>query len=314
MGVYGEYLNQPLARDFGLLTAERKKQLSRISQARGGRDVLVFAAHISKAVPGISIEYGDLAPINDLLSGLTADKLDLILETPGGSGEVAEDIVRILHSKYKEVAVIVPGWAKSAGTLLTMAADEILMGPSSALGPIDAQLIWQGKRFSADALLEAFEKIKQEVQSTGNLNKAYIPMLQGISPGELQSAENALSFAKDLTREWLVQYKFKNWSTHQTDAVKVGQPVTLDDKRQRAEEIASKLGDHRKWLVHGRSINMQDLRDMRLLITDYSSNSELNDAILRYQALMQISFTSTNLYKIFETSNSQVLRFVALIH
>src|SRR5665213_2391416 len=95
MGVYGEYLNQPLARDFGLLTAERKKQLSRISQARGGRDVLVFAADISKAVPGISIEYGDLAPINDLLSGLTADKLDLILETPGGSGEVAEDIVRI---------------------------------------------------------------------------------------------------------------------------------------------------------------------------------------------------------------------------
>ena len=311
MGVYGEYLNQPLAGNFALLTAERKKQIRRISQARGGRDVLVFAADISKAVPGTSIEYADLAPINDVLSSLTGKKLDLIIETPGGSGEVVEDIVRILHSKYEEVAVIIPGWAKSAGTLLTMAADEILMGPSSALGPIDAQLIWQGKRFSADALLEAFEKIKTEVDTTGALNKAYIPMLQGISPGELQSAENALNFSKVLTREWLVKYKFKSWKSHQTDTAKLGQPVTPEEKQQRAEEIAGKLGDHRRWLMHGRSINMEDLRGMRLVITDYTSNAELNDAILRYQALMQISFTTTNLYKIFETETSQILRFVS---
>jgi ClpP class serine protease len=178
MGVYGEYLNQPLARNFQLLTQERKKQLKRISQARGGRDVLVYAADISKAVPGTSIEYADLAPLGDLVANLSGNRLDLILETPGGSGEVAEDIVRLLHGKYDELAVIIPGWAKSAGTLLTMAADEILMGPTSALGPIDAQLIWQGKRFSADALLESFEKIKSEVDSTGTLNKAYIPMLQ----------------------------------------------------------------------------------------------------------------------------------------
>jgi ribosomal protein L44E len=234
----------------------------------------------------------------------------MIIETPGGSGEVVEDIVRVLHAKYEEVAVIVPGWAKSAGTLLTMAADEILMGPSSALGPIDAQILWQGKRFSADALLEAFDKIKSEVNSTGNLNKAYIPMLQGVSPGELQSAENALNFSKVLTREWLVKYKFKSWNEHHTDPSKKGQPVTLDEKKQRADEIATKLGDHRKWLMHGRSINMTDLRDMRLVITDYTQDRELADAILRYQALMQISFTTTNLYKIFETSTSQVLRFV----
>lgn len=115
----------------------------------------------------------------------TGTAIDLILETPGGSGEVAEDIVRLLRDKYASVAVIVPGWAKSAGTIMTMAADEILMDSFSALGPIDAQLVWQGKTFSAHALLEGMEKIKREVEATGKLNLAYVPMLQGISPGEL---------------------------------------------------------------------------------------------------------------------------------
>jgi ClpP class serine protease len=42
---------------------------------------------------------------------------------------------------------------------MVMAADEILMDAASALGPIDAQIFWQGKVFSADALLEGFEKM-----------------------------------------------------------------------------------------------------------------------------------------------------------
>ena len=83
-----------------------------------------------------------------------------------------------------------------------MAADEILMGTTSALGPIDVQLTWQGKRFSADAFLEGMNKIKKEVTETGILNKAYIPILQGISPGEIQSAVNALDFSKRLVTDW----------------------------------------------------------------------------------------------------------------
>ena len=136
-------------------------------------------------------------------------------------------------------------------------------------------------------------------------------MLQGISPGELQSAQNALDFAKKVTREWLVKYKFKNWDVHHTDQAKIGQPVTNEEKIQRADEIAVKLGDHRSWLTHGRSLNMQDLTDMRLVITDYTKEPELADAIARYHALMQISFSSTSLYKIIETEHSQVLRFSA---
>lgn len=44
-----------------------------------------------------------------------------------------------------------------------MAGDEILMDPTSALGPVDAQILFQGKRFSADAFLEGLDAIKKAV-------------------------------------------------------------------------------------------------------------------------------------------------------
>jgi ClpP class serine protease len=307
MGNYGDYLGQPIATDFVKLTAERKKQLRAISAARGGRDILVFAADLNKDTPLTAIGYVDILPITDQLSNLQGKALDLILETPGGSGEAAEDIVRLLRGKYEDIAVIIPGWAKSAGTIMAMAANEILMGPPSAVGPIDAQMFWQGKRFSADALLEGMEKIKQEVTDTGILNKAYIPILQGMSPGELQSAENALNFAKTLVTEWLAEYKFKNWATHSS----TGTPVTDADKRTRAKEIADQLCDHRHWLTHGRSIKLDDLKKMRLAIVDYSQDAKLLDAISRYFALLQMTF-ATHIYKIYETPDSQILKFAAV--
>ena len=302
MGVYLEYLNKQLT--FAGLTEERKRQLRRISELRG-RDVLVYASDINKAKAMIAMNYSDILPITDQLANLHGERLDLILETPGGSGEVAEDIVRILRSRYEDIGIIVPGWAKSAGTIVALSADEILMSPSSALGPIDAQLLWQGKVFSAGALLEGFEKIKSEVEESGTLNKAYIPILQGISPGDLQSAENALAFSRTLVTEWLAKYKFRQWNTHSSTK----QPVTQEEKENRAKDIASQLCNASKWLTHGRSIRLDDLESMGLRITDYSRNKDLGDAINRYYALLQMTFES-NIYKLFETPTSQIIRFI----
>ncbi|MFH1756249.1 MAG: hypothetical protein ABIA59_11175 [Candidatus Latescibacterota bacterium] len=151
------------------------------------------------------------------------------------------------------------------------------------------------------------EKIKKEVTSTGILNKAYIPMLQGISPGEPQSAENTLKFAKVLVTQWLTQYKFQNWQTHSSN----GKPVTVDEKTQQAEEIAAQLCDHSRWLTHGRSIKLADLESMRLKITDYSKDKNLLDAIHRYHTLLQMTFAGPPIYKVFETPTSQIYRTAA---
>ena len=302
MGIYSEYLDKSF--DFPSLCKERKKQLLRITEIREGREIFTFACAMTKQAP-IGIDYDDRVPIKDQLSNLKGDKIDIILETPGGLAEIVEDIVKQIRDRFTEVAMIVPGYAKSAGTIMVMSGDEILMEPDSALGPIDAQIFQNGKRFSAHAFLEGLEKIKQEVEDKGSLNRAYVPILHNISPGEIQSCVNALNFSKNLVAEWLSQYKFKFWDKHSS----TGYPVTDNEKRTRAAEIANFLCDHSYWLTHERSITIKDLRRMRLIIKDYSEENDLCDAIIRYYTLLKMSFDTTNIYKIYETLESQIYRF-----
>ena len=302
MGFYSEYLDKHL--NFDQITQERKKHLKRISRIRGDRDMLVYASDLTKGNAAISIDYSDLLPFQDQLANLKGNSIDIILETPGGFAEVVEDLVKLVRNKYEKVGIIIPGYSKSAGTIFAMAGDEILMGPMSALGPIDAQIIANNKRFSAEAFLEGLEKIKKEVIKEGKLNPAYIPILQNISPGEIQHCENAQNFSKKLVTDWLSKYKFKYWYKHGSTS----KPVTDKEKGKRANEIAATLGRQSKWLTHGRSIKIEDFEEMRLKITDYSAQKELNEAILRYYTLLRMSF-ETNIYKIFETVESQIYRF-----
>ncbi|MDR3378523.1 MAG: Clp protease ClpP [Verrucomicrobiae bacterium] len=309
MAVYSDYLSQQW--DFQTITAERKAQLARIAQCRGGRKTLVYAADMNKngGNTPLMLDYSDIMPIQDQLAAISGNEIDVLVETPGGLAEVAEDIVRTIRAKYDRVGMIVPGWAKSAGTIFVMAGDEILMGPNSALGPIDPQINFAGKRFSADAFLLGLDKIKLEATQPGaHLNPAYIPMLQSISPGEIQNCLNARDFSTRLVKDWLAAYKFKYWTNHSD-----GRPVTPAEKVQRAGEIAKELCDHSKWLTHGRSIKLDDLVNgpLRLKILNYAANPDLNDAITRYYTLLRMTFDMTNMFKIIETESSQIYRFIA---
>src|SRR5690606_11231264 len=147
MSYYTEYLNKKM--NYDAIRKERKVQLKKISQLRGNRDILVYASDLMKGMAPISIDYSDILPISDQLSQMNGTEIDIILETPGGIAEVVEDEVELIRGKYEKVGVIIAGWAKSAGTIFAMAGDEILMGKTSALGPIDAQIFNNNKRFSA---------------------------------------------------------------------------------------------------------------------------------------------------------------------
>lgn len=302
MGIYTEYLDKNF--NYQSLSKERKNQLKKISEIRGNRAIFVFAAALTKRAV-ISIDYDDLLPISDQLSNLKGDRIDVILETPGGKAEIAEDIVKLIRNKFAEVAMIVPGYAKSAGTMMVMAGDEILMEPASALGPIDAQITQGNRRFSVHAFLEGLKKIKEEVDNIGSLNHAYIPILQNISPGDIQTCENLKEFSESLVTNWLTNYKFKFWKKHAT----TNKDVTNKEKWERAEEIAKILCDHGKWLTHERSIKINDLQEMRLKVTDFTKDPKLYEAISRYYTLLKMTFDTTNIFKLFETPDSQIYRY-----
>jgi predicted RNA-binding Zn-ribbon protein involved in translation (DUF1610 family) len=304
MGIYSEYINKRLT--FDQISTERKNQLKKISTLRG-RDILVYASDFNKGNAPISIIPADFLPFKDQLSYIKSKEIDIIIETTGGIAETVEDMVKLVRSKHERVGVIIPGMAKSAGTIFSMAGDEILMSDASALGPIDAQVVSNGKRFSADAFIDGLEKIKQEVIDTGKLNPAYIPILQSISPGEIQHFENAQNFSKTLVKNWLIDYKFKYWEKHTLS----GKLVTQEEKEKQAEVIANKLCKHSDWLTHGRSIRITDLEKMGLKIRNYTPETELNEAIDRYFTLLRLTFDLTGIYKVFETCDSQIYQSIS---
>ncbi|MGB9766733.1 MAG: SDH family Clp fold serine proteinase [Sulfurihydrogenibium sp.] len=82
--------------------------------------------------------------------------IDFIIHTPGGIALAATQIARALSDHPAKVRVIVPHYAMSGGTLIALAADEIVMDPHAVLGPVDPQL-----GMEPAASLVAIEKIKE---------------------------------------------------------------------------------------------------------------------------------------------------------
>ena len=66
--------------------------------------------------------------------------IDVILHTPGGLVLAAEQIAKALVEHKGKVTVFVPHYAMSGGTLIALAADEIVMDPNAVLGPVDPQI------------------------------------------------------------------------------------------------------------------------------------------------------------------------------
>lgn len=166
MGIYSEYLERFSSGNFDELAAERKAQLKRKAHLRG-RDVLVFAADVNKNIPQISIDYSDLLPFTDQLSNLKGKQLDLILETPGGSGEVAEDLVKAMRGQFEHVAVIVPGYAKSAGTIIAMAGDEFLWGHTVALDRLTRRFFTKGNASQRMPFSKEWRRLRKKLWTQG---------------------------------------------------------------------------------------------------------------------------------------------------
>lgn len=84
-----------------------------------------------------------------------------------------------------------------------------------------------------------------------------------------------------------MKFKFKNWETHGTNPELKGKPVTIEEKEERAEEIAALLSDNNLWKSHGRPINVETLeKDLRLKIIDYSTDNVLRTHIREYYDLL----------------------------
>ncbi len=225
-------------------------------------------------------------PFRDFIEELKSDNIEhenltIILNTPGGSAETVEKMVKITRHHYKEVYFIVPDSAYSAGTIFCMSGDKIFMDYSSSLGPIDPQ-VYNGKNWVP--ALGYLDKVEEMIEKSnkGKLTQAELIMLREQDLAMLRRHEQARDLTVALLKDWLVNYKFKNWNNH-----KNGKLVTQKEKETRAMEIARDLGDNKLWHSHGRSIGVETLtKILKLKIEDYSSDILLKPMIREYNDLI----------------------------
>ena len=211
------------------------------------------------------------------------ETLSVVLTTNGGSAIAVERYVNIIRNFYKKVVFIIPDYAYSAGTIFCMSGDEIWMDFFSVLGPIDPQVPNKdGKMVPAMGYLDKVNELIEKAQK-GTLTQAEFLILNNFDLAELRRYEQARELTIDLLKKWLVQYKFKNWTIHNSTQ----KTVSEKDKEKRAEEIAKKLGDNKRWKSHGRPINIKELTTLKLKIDDYSGNMTVRPAIRQYYNLLR---------------------------
>src|SRR6202048_3328393 len=148
-----------------LLEASRKRLIGLIERGRKSRVVLLVHRQETMSLLGFPLfRYIDINDSEDVLRAIYLTDpeipLDLILHTPGGLVLAATQIARAVSGRKGKVTVFVPHYAMSGGTLIALAADEIVMCEHAVLGPVDPQL---GERPAASILKVVRQKPIAEV-------------------------------------------------------------------------------------------------------------------------------------------------------
>ena len=191
-----------------------------------------------------SMHISDIPNIEAVLNSITgAEQINLLIHSPGGDGTITEKIVDIcrahLTGANRKLRVIVPNIAKSAATILALGTDEIIMGYTSELGPIDPQVP-----------VNVHDAVGFCVRFCRNCRSDK----KGLNIPFTDEMENQIGFAKKTAITLLNKCMLA--PVHK-------EPTT---RKKNAEAIAQKLLSKELFPVHGHYINGQVAKDMGLQV------------------------------------------------
>jgi hypothetical protein len=203
------------------------------------------------------VDRADTLGFVDMLHNVNAgNPIDLMLHTPGGDVDAAEKLITLVRSAVGEAGqlrIIVPDYAKSAGTLMALGANTILMSDSSELGPIDPQVSSRDGNgndvvYSVLTYLDAYEEAKQALSDP---------------PEDAASRITFEKFDPTLVR------KFRSVK----DRARLFAENLLKRRGANFTKIASGLMDINKYPSHGQMIGWEAARNIGLTI-DYLPPSD----------------------------------------
>ena len=221
-----------------------------------------------------------VVPFEETIFDANPDQdLHVMLYTLGGDGETALRLVRQAQSRCKELVVIIPDQAKSAGTLFVLGADKILMGPTSDLGPVDPQFqLPNGSLVACKSIIAAVEDAEKKIQAIPDTYTLHASLLGDITALMVQQARDALARTED--------------------QVKVALSCASSRSEEKIEKLAQSLNGPliKTPQSHGTVVSAKDAKDLGLPVTELSGDSNQWRSIWR----MWTKYIALNPNRIFE--------------
>jgi len=277
-------------------TDQYRRSKIKIIQDLTARPLILYATACTvpkQLQPGmLMIEPGDMTGFQAVVQYIKGKKLDVLIHSAGGYPEAAEALVKMLRRQFNDIRFIVPAYAKSAATMLSMSGNEILMAPDAELGPIDPQMRTANGTSPAIAILELFQKAQAEIAADQRKLAGWMPILSQMGPSLIIDCEHAIKLSGNLVETWVRDYMF------------AGDP----DAATKGKKIADYLGDHKNFKSHGRAIKIPELLAQGVKVKDLSDTPQLHEAVTVLYSCLDITFSNTALFKLFENADASVVR------
>lgn len=225
---------------------QRQSLIKRIQDEVTQRKLICYVAGSSAL-----INRDDTLGMADLLHNIVkGSDLDFLLHTPGGDMDAAEKLVTMIRTRVAtgHLRVIVPDFAKSAGTLMAIGADKIAMSDTSELGPIDPQITLNDAHgnsipHSIQSYLDAY-KAHGEALARNPADETARIMLGKLDPATIKLFEAARHRARTFAEGQLKRGMLRNEPSY--------------------TKVASDLLDTTRWLSHGQMIGHADAQGLGL--------------------------------------------------
>lgn len=207
--------------------------------------------------------------------------LDLLLHTPGGDLAATESIVDYLHRMFgRNIRAIIPQLSMSAGTMISCACREIVMGKQSSLGPIDPQF----GGIPAHGVIKEFEEAIEAVKADPASLPIWREVVAKYHPTFIGECRNALDWSQQMVGQWLETGMFNGDK----------------DARAKSKKIVAYLSDHDNTKSHARHITVDEARQIGLKIVDLEADQYMQDMVLTVHHAFMHTFGNSKAVKIME--------------